>query len=154
MTKIEEIDKTIADLRNQKEQILKSRTVKCSHCNKRTALKNATVVRNFSYVPPSGCTDGAYWATNGEYNYYCAKCGHFNRAYVLGWEKEGKTNNHVSLKPETRKYDIDRVALHKFIEMHYSYFGEHLDDYDKGGTIEEMRERDIKRKQAEKDRGW
>jgi len=154
MNNVERIDKEINSLRERKVQLLKNRTVKCSYCEKRTALTNATVIRRFSYVPPSGCTDGAYWAFNGEYNYYCAKCGHFSRAYIFDWEKEGKTNNHVSSNPEKRKYDIDRVSLHVFIETHYSYFGEHLDDYDKGGTIDELREKDKKQKQAEKDRRW
>lgn len=143
--KVKEIDKIIADLHSQKERMLRSRTVKCPKCEKRTALKNATVIRSFSYVPPHGCTEGAYWAADGEYQYYCGKCDHFNRAYVLSWDKE---------RVAERKYDIDRIALYEFIKTHYSYFGEQLDYYGEGGTIDNIRTKDKERKQKERDRGW
>lgn len=145
INKVEEIDGQIAALRERREQILRSRSIKCPKCERRTLLKNATVIRTFSYVPPYGCTGGAYWAADGEYQYYCSKCDQFNRAYVFEWDKE---------RVPDRKYDIDRIALYEFIKTHYSYFGERLDNYDKGGTIDDIREKDKKRKQQERDRGW
>lgn len=152
MNKIENIDKEIAALRERKVQLLKNKTIKCPKCEKRTALKNATIISNYHYVKPYGCTEGDYWTFSDNYHYYCNKCGNFTRTYIMSWEKKGESK--MYLNTQKQKEEDDRVRFYNFTKEHYQYFGERLDSYSKGGTIDEIRAQDKKDKEARKERGW
>jgi len=47
-------------------------------CEKRNQIKSTTYIQKWWYVPPSGCTEGAYWAES-EGQWLCKHCGHINR---------------------------------------------------------------------------
>jgi len=138
--KEKEINKTIQSLKQERETIRSRKTISCPQCNKRTALKNATIIIDYWYQQPYGCTEGDNWLFN-EYQYFCSCCQEKTRAYIgtfdlVNWNKS-------ELKPEALK--LPRVQLFDFIKHHLQYFGETLMSYDDGDlSIEQLREKNKK----------
>mgnify|MGYP000318323032 CR=1 FL=1 len=136
-------------LEGQLDDVRAQRTITCTHCEKRTQIKKATIIKDNYYVQPSGCTGGDYWTFN-EYLFYCSKCNNTNRAYIGSWDKlewdgGGKITN---IKPESQKED--RVKLFFLIKEYQQYFSEVLISYDDLNiSLEQLR---IKNK--ERDNKW
>lgn len=125
----------IESFQEQRGLVRSKRTICCPACKRHTAVEKATIISDHYYVPPRGCVDGAYW-TFSEYRFYCAKCNSFHRAYTGSFDKDYMTEEFTS--EALTKF---RLQLYLFIKKHFDYFGERLRDYDKGGTITELRER-------------
>lgn len=51
-----------------------------SGCKKAFPIAELEYIQTLSYVRPTGCTEGGYWA-NSEGNWECPECGHRNRLY-------------------------------------------------------------------------
>jgi hypothetical protein len=49
-------------------------------CGEWFPIAEAVLIDEKRWVPPYGCTGGAYW-TSGEAQFVCPKCGYLNRAY-------------------------------------------------------------------------
>lgn len=57
-------------------------TIKEGGCGKESRIRDVIYVQTHWYVPPSGCTEGAYWK-EGEGQFDCPHCGVRNRLYEL-----------------------------------------------------------------------
>jgi hypothetical protein len=135
-----QIEKQITELENELQVLRSNKMIQCPKCKKKTRLNKATVIDKYHYVRPSGCSGGDYHTFSNEYYLYCEKCDTFNRVYIGGWDRVSWNSD--EFKPEALK--DPRVQLYLFIKEHHRYFGEKLKDYDEGGTITEIRERNKK----------
>lgn len=122
------LNEQIEHLKTEIETIKANRTIKCTKCEKRTKIKNVTVLQPHWYTPPSGCSGGDYWNTSAEVSWWCPKCGKWERVF-------GESN--LRTKEEVPQYT--------FIKAHRSDFGEFLDEYDEK-SLDEIREANEKRK--------
>ena len=140
---IEKLQREIDVLKIRKDETIKNMLFKCPICNKGTRVKNVTIIRPHYYVPPSGCNDGAYWTLCfNEYESYCIYCNKFSRTFIHTTEQDildGKPIPSWSSGPSYKKIDTDRVKRFIFIKKNLHLFGESLNVYNKGGTIEQIR---------------
>ena len=86
LNKILEIENQIKELRDKRTALYQSELIACTDncfgkgCGKKTKIKDLSYIQTHYYVPPSGCTDGAFWA-EGDGQFVCPKCDHVNRLY-------------------------------------------------------------------------
>ena len=142
MNREKEINKEIEALHKEKQDIKSRRMITCLHCQKRTSLPKAIVIRTHWYTEPHGCTGGDYW-NFGEYRFVCMKCEHATRAYIGSWEKHWRTG-----KIKSKALKDPRVKLFNFIKKHIDFVGEVLDTYDgqdDNKTLNEIREKNRSR---------
>jgi len=146
MNLAQKIDHQISSLEEQKQTIKLRQMVTCPHCKKRTRISKATIIVDYFYVPPRGCTGGDYWNFN-EYLYCCSKCNVNTRAYIGSWDKDWKTEElTLSALKEAR------VILFNFIKKNIEYFGEVLKSYDeKRLELDELRALNEERKERKND---
>lgn len=85
MSKIKEAEKIVkimlSQLSEAQSDLIKVAgecTIQCLLCKKRSKVKSITIIQTHWYMPPSGCTGGAYWNA-GELEFDCPKCGKHNR---------------------------------------------------------------------------
>ena len=62
-------------------KVVRELAVPCSECKKRSPLHLWIFIQNRYYVPPSGCTEGAYWVDSlfQHCHLVCPTCSHRNR---------------------------------------------------------------------------
>ena len=135
-----ELKDQIAKLHLELITVRSNKTILCECCRKRTKLSNATAVRRYHYIEPHGCTGGDYWMFSHEYLFHCAKCGASNRAYVGSWDKVDWSEDITVENTHPRSLKEYRVKTYFLIDKNYRLFGEKLDDFKYGNTIEEIRE--------------
>lgn len=142
----EQIKKQIQSLYKKIETNKKRRTITCPECKHKTRVANATVIRDWYYIPPSGCTEGAYWTFDDtEYFYFCHNCKKCTRTFIhrhYDYDKKGYVNEE---KPKNNKRgDITRLKLYYSIHDNINCVGEILNSYNdisKGTTLEALREK-------------
>ncbi len=71
--KIKKAEAALEKALTKKNAALKDATAKCRFCGKRSKLSSIDLIQTHYYIPPSGCSDGAYW-TPSELNWMCPKC--------------------------------------------------------------------------------
>ena len=138
--KEKELKEQIAKLQAELVNVRSNKTVLCQHCKKRTRLSKATAIRCYHYIAPYGCTGGDYWTFSHEYSFYCAKCESFNRAYVGSWDKLDWSEGVTITNTHPKSLEEYRVHTYFLIDEHFRLFGEKLNNYKYGNTIEEIRE--------------
>lgn len=80
LKKLEEKHASEAEfLRTERDKIQCRKKWTCIHCENKTQLDKLTIVREYWYVEPSGCTGGDYWNPSDEYWINCPKCSMINR---------------------------------------------------------------------------
>ncbi len=148
-TELTEIDERIQALYKKQESLKKQTRITCPTCHKRTQVTKATVIRDHYYIPPSGCTEGAYWTTSGEFYYYCNHCNATTRAWQhrpYNWDKHQYEDEKL---PEKGRAPT-RLRLLHIIRDNINYIGEVLDSYknlQEGMSIEELRKQNEKEKE-------
>lgn len=129
----------IAELTAQLNDLQASRRITCPACKKQTPLLKAILIEHYSYVPPSGCTEGDYH-TLSEHEFYCGKCKTYNRAYVGRWDLKDRYGKVELDNIEPDRMKEPRVPLFFFIKKYKQYFGMILKSYNSKKTIEELQE--------------
>lgn len=122
MTKIEQRLATLATeqqkLRQQLETQRSNKQFKCV-CGKMHRIKNCVVIQTHWYVPPSGCTEGAYWKQS-ELQIVCPDTDIKNRLLF--------SNHDVDWHYQQ---DYRYNAGEQFKQMYKQLFKEVIDDYKK-----------------------
>lgn len=126
LLEIEKHKEKISKLMEELHKVKKRKRIKCPKCEKRTRIDKVTVLREYHYVRPSGCTDGDYWDFSYKYEWACEKCDTWN---VVFWGKS---------------YQDEPPANYKFVHNHLPEFGEVLDHYGEL-QIEEIRKNNASR---------
>lgn len=120
MTKIEQRLAVLATEQQKLEQQLETqranKQIRCV-CGKMHRIKNCVVIQTHYYVPPSGCTDGAYWG-EGELNVICPDVDIKNRLLF--------SNNDVNWR---ERNDYKYNAQDQFKCIYKKLFKEVVDDY-------------------------
>ena len=86
---IKEHEDKVSRLRKTRRQILsisrkspERMLLHCGGCKRRSKLSRWTLIVENYYVPPSGCTEGAYWTNSRSSSAVrCPRCGYENRLY-------------------------------------------------------------------------
>jgi len=93
---LQEVDQEIQErrdelvrLRKGRREILSARKTLpekmllfCKGCKRRSILSRWTLIVEHYYVPPRGCTEGAYWSeSRSSSRIRCPRCGHETRLY-------------------------------------------------------------------------
>lgn len=138
------LKKQIKDINEQLDAVLPNKRYTCPECNRRSQIKNVSIVHLMSYTEPHGCTGGDYWSFAEEYLMVCPKCNAAARAYDTSDFDNKYKDGEVA--PNTKRY--------KFVKRYYDYFKEHLRWYrrrtglfDKDTTsLEELREQEARRR--------
>lgn len=90
MSRLQEIDKEISALCDEKEAIKRKRRWTCNECSRQTVVTKLIVVEHWWYTQPSGCSEGDYWLPGDDYYIWCDKCNTWIRDYkrhrVSDWE--------------------------------------------------------------------
>lgn len=69
-----------AHLRSLRDKNLRHAEVSCKFCRAEHQIGTLIYLQTHWYVPPSGCTEGAYYR-QGEGNWDCPACGRRNRLF-------------------------------------------------------------------------
>jgi len=116
LNKTDAIDAEIKNLENkisaknkQRDKLLSNSKLTCRDnypygkgCGLKTKLNNLTYIITHYYIPPRGCSGGAYYA-EGEGNWVCSHCNHRNRM-IDDSEKVLENFKHLFMKVE-EEYD-------------------------------------------------
>lgn len=100
-TKLAKLERKREQLDSQIKDARKHITWKCPLCERGTQVRFLNIMVVQYYVPPSGCTDGAYWTEGNkpEYEITCPKCNQYVRLYCQIYD----TIPYKNLKPERKK---------------------------------------------------
>lgn len=99
-------------LRELEKQLAAERFVQCGECKKRSKIKSVVFIQTHWYVPPRGCTEGAYW-NPGEGQFICPKCGIRNRLL----SDESKKLNEIKGCFAEVKDDYDHNQHYPFVNI-------------------------------------
>lgn len=89
---IKKADEWIISLTKVRKDLLKRSILKCSACNSHHEIQNMVFIQRLYWVPPSGCSEGAYW-NDGQQECECPNCSARIRLYKVPQIKE------LQLKP-------------------------------------------------------
>ena len=132
MNREQQIDKEIEALEEEREQLRARKLFQC-FCGKKSRLDKWILISDHHYIRPRGCSGGDYWAFSKEYHLVCPKCGGMGRVIHRSWAKDDPKEN----------------ASYNFVHEYRQYFGERLNAYGDGYTVEELRK---KKKESEERR--
>jgi len=126
MNREKQIEEEIKILEEESFQIKARRTIKCSHCEKRTPIRKVTVLAHNHYISPTGCMGGDYWVSSKQFTWWCPKCGEWNKAH------DGGDN----------PYSQRTTPLYKWMSIHRPHFAEVLQYHNERDiTMEELRKK-------------
>lgn len=95
-SQLKKIEQQKAELLKKADEAKSKARIKCASCGKMHMIKTLDAIQAHSYVPPSGCTDGAYWV-DAEMQFICPKTEVVNRLLIFNhdvpWEERNKYEN-------------------------------------------------------------
>ncbi len=142
-----EIREEIAKLQGELVTLKGDKMIQCECCGRRTKIKNATIIVENHYISPHGCMGGDYWVFSHEYLFYCTKCDSFNRTYVGSFDKVDYDGQYSEDNMKEGLLDEYRVKTYFLIDTYTDQFGEVLQNYDYGGTIDHIRKKNKEREE-------
>jgi hypothetical protein len=81
--KLDRLDEKRAELSKQKLEAIQAVPIACIACKQYTSLGDWIFIQKLWWVPPSGCTEGAYWKNHQTHtcDLRCPQCSYENYIY-------------------------------------------------------------------------
>ncbi len=119
LAQLEEFHRKEADINRKIDERNGNKTLHCGGCNKYHRIKDLTLIQTHFYVPPYGCTEGAYWS-EGEMRFVCSETKIENRLLF--------DNNDIDWK-DREKYEKNPKM--QFERNYKRLFKKIIDTYDR-----------------------
>lgn len=118
------LDRRLEVIREEEAKVLsridkrnKKRTIPCKACDTPHEIRDLTLIQTHFYVPPSGCTEGAYWLP-GEIQFVCPQTDITNRMLFdnndVPWDKRREYENN----PQEQFKRIYGHLFKEIVEVH------------------------------------
>lgn len=131
--KIELLESQISELEEERKIAISHKMIGCPSCKKDSQLKSWVLIKDHHYIPPRGCSEGAFWISSHEYHLVCPKCQRLGRTY--------RSSLHWNSETRSEYYDyVPSESFYMLVSNNTSRFAEVLDSYDEGYDIKKLRE--------------
>lgn len=117
-----------ANLQDKLEEAKAKLSIKCQSCLKYHRIKDLVVIQTHWFIPPSGCTEGAYWK-QGELHFICPNNKVRNRILFNNSDVEWDKREELKHNPANQFHITYKYLFKEVLKEFEDHIGSSVNNY-------------------------